>query len=356
MFLKLYSSCKIINGFQQSIILDVQRSCYTAIPNTLSSIIKELEGQSIDKVKMEINSEDQETFKSYISFLVDNEFAFTTNDPQRFIYHDYGTFNTIKYNSILELENYEYSLERIIAEYSKIKIEALHINIYEIFDLERTKHLLSQFLHKTDIKQLSLLIGYNKNIIENDLLDMGFNYPILSQIMIYGSPFEKNIQNDFTQAFFLQRKEISHKACGLIKEGYFCCNSILYNESHFANSCLAGKITIDINGNIRNCPSLPQSFGNINDTTLEEALDHKDFKKYWNLTKDSIEVCKDCEFRYICTDCRAYTERTHTNKEGLDTSKPLKCGYDPYTGEWEEWSTNPLKQKAINFYEMQDLA
>lgn len=83
---------------------------------------------------------------------------------------------------------------------------------------------------------------------------------------------------------------------------------------------------------------------------MEEALQHPDFKKYWNLTKDQIEVCKDCEFRYICTDCRAYTERSHTNKEGLDISKPLKCGYNPYTGEWEEWSTNPLKQKAIQYY------
>lgn len=31
-------------------------------------------------------------------------------------------------------------------------------------------------------------------------------------------------------------------------------------------------------------------------------------------------------------------------------SKPLKCGYNPYTGEWSDWSTNPLKQKAIEFY------
>lgn len=35
--------------------------------------------------------------------------------------------------------------------------------------------------------------------------------------------------------------------------------------------------------------------------------------------------------------------------------KPLKCGYNPYTGEWSEWSTNPLKQKAITHYGMEDL-
>lgn len=36
-------------------------------------------------------------------------------------------------------------------------------------------------------------------------------------------------------------------------------------------------------------------------------------------------------------------------------SAPLKCGYDPYTCEWEEWSTNPLKQKAIDFYGMREI-
>ena len=99
---------------------------------------------------------------------------------------------------------------------------------------------------------------------------------------------------------------------------------------------------------------MPQSFGNIKDTTLEEALNHPEFKKYWNITKDQIEVCKDCEFRHICTDCRAYTERTHF-QEDIDLSKPLKCGYNPYTNEWAEWSTNPLKQKAIAYYGMQEL-
>lgn len=118
------------------------------------------------------------------------------------------------------------------------------------------------------------------------------------------------------------------------------------------NSCFHKKTGIDIDGHIKNRPAMSRSFGNIRDTTLEEALRHKDFKRYRNLTKDGIEVCKDCEFRYICTDCRAYTEQTHFDQNQLDVSKPLKCDYDPYTAEWQEWSTNPLKQKAILHYGM----
>jgi SPASM domain peptide maturase of grasp-with-spasm system len=149
-----------------------------------------------------------------------------------------------------------------------------------------------------------------------------------------------------TVNFTKQNLKIS--SCGKVNLEYFDTNLPKVLEAVNHNSCLHKKIAIDIEGNIRNCLSMPQNFGNIKDTRLEEALQHNDFKKYWNLTKDQIEVCKDCEFRYICTDCRAYTERSHINKEGLDTSKPLKCSYNPYTGEWEEWCTNSLKQKALN--------
>ena len=91
---------------------------------------------------------------------------------------------------------------------------------------------------------------------------------------------------------------------------------------------------------------MKESYGNIKDTTLEEVLNKKGFKKLWTIHKDKIKVCQDCEFRHICTDCRAYRE----DPEDI-YSKPLKCGYSPYTNEWEEWSTNPLKQKAIKHYD-----
>ena len=32
-------------------------------------------------------------------------------------------------------------------------------------------------------------------------------------------------------------------------------------------------------------------------------------------------------------------------------SKPLKFGYNPYTGEWKDWSKNPLKKKKFNSLE-----
>ncbi len=52
----------------------------------------------------------------------------------------------------------------------------------------------------------------------------------------------------------------------------------------------------------------------------------------------------------MCTDCRAYKEKPKDN-----FSKPLKCGYNPYNNKWEEWSINPIKKNAIEYYNLQEL-
>jgi SPASM domain peptide maturase of grasp-with-spasm system len=104
------------------------------------------------------------------------------------------------------------------------------------------------------------------------------------------------------------------------------------------------------NGDIKNCPSIKNVYGNLNNTELSEVILNQDFMKLWYLNKDSVNKCKDCEFRYFCYDCRAYLQ----DPEDI-YSKPLKCGYDPHTNKWEEWSTNPLSKKGIEYYGMQDL-
>lgn len=90
------------------------------------------------------------------------------------------------------------------------------------------------------------------------------------------------------------------------------------------NSCLNLKISIDINGYIKNCPSLNDCYENISNNSLKDALANTKFKLYWDISKDKVDVCKDCELRYACNDRRA----NRINHELY--SKPLKCSYEPY--------------------------
>ena len=90
-----------------------------------------------------------------------------------------------------------------------------------------------------------------------------------------------------------------------------------------------------------------KKYGNIREVSLKKALNRIGFKEYWKISKNQIEICKQCEFRYVCSDCRAYVDQP-----GSIYSKPLKCGYDPYSNKWEEWSKDPIKSKAILYYDL----
>ncbi len=138
--------------------------------------------------------------------------------------------------------------------------------------------------------------------------------------------------------------------CGIINKDSFNINMQSINISKKYNTCLAYKFAIDEYGNVRNCLSMPNAFGNIFSNNLSEILLSESFRRLWHINKDLISVCKDCEYRNICTDCRAYIE----DPENI-YSKPIKCGYNPYTGEWSDWSINPLKQKAIDFFGMREM-
>lgn len=80
---------------------------------------------------------------------------------------------------------------------------------------------------------------------------------------------------------------------------------------------------------------MTHSYGNISTVELSDVLMLDAFKKPWSIKKDDILICRDCEFRYICVDCRAYRQ-----DEGDWLSKPLKCNYDPYTATYNDGGAN----------------
>ena len=87
-------------------------------------------------------------------------------------------------------------------------------------------------------------------------------------------------------------------------------------------------------------------YGNILQDKLLKIVDSSKFKKLWGLKKDKIHVCMDCEYRYACTDCRAFIE----DPEDI-LSKPLKCGYNPYTGKWGNTNKGISDNLTIRGYE-----
>lgn len=99
--------------------------------------------------------------------------------------------------------------------------------------------------------------------------------------------------------------------------------------SKYFNPCLGHQVAIDTRGEIKACLWLDEIIGNIGSDNLKDLIISGKFDKYWEISMEKIETCKECEMRFTCDDCRVHT----LNKTGNLYAKPGHCHYDPYTGE-----------------------
>lgn len=362
-YFKLYANCKITRGVKRSLISDLQRFKSDFIPNDMIYVVDELhKKETVDNIKNKFGQENKSIIESYLNFLINNEYGLLLSKDAFDAFPDID--NTYEYygkitNAILEISS-EKNLNnygKFIEELSQMGCKSIFFVFYDSLSINAYKDL-SQLIYNTKINSIQLLSKYHDGINRKNFQKINESLEFIVKHVFHSSPENKIIQFNKAHHFEVEYTKIKMKDfrfCGVVSKRFFGINLNKFVEAQSHNSCLNQKISIDVDGNIKNCPSMPNSYGNINDTTLEEAINKPRFKQYWNVTKDEIAVCRDCEFRHVCTDCRAYTERSEVDIEGLDLSKPLKCGYNPYTNEWTEWSTNPLKKTAIDYYDMQEL-
>lgn len=351
-YFNLFSNIFITKGVSRILLSDLQRNISELFSLEVYELLEELKVHSIENILQNYDQESQKILWEYLDFFLENEYGFITendwdnNFPS--LSTEYNDYNKIS-DLLIELGNIN-NLYKIQASIESLEIR--HLVIYSQISFSFEDFLrIDELFRNTPLENIEIYSPFHTEINLKNIEELSKRTSRLYSLFFYNCkkvPFKANDNFSFVINFTKENLKIS--SCGKVDLKYFNTNLPKVLEAVNHNSCLHKKIGIDIDGNIKNCPLMPESFGNIHHSILEEALAQNNFKKYWNLTKDKIEVCKDCEFRYVCTDCRAYTDRTHKNKEGLDISKPLKCGYDPYTGTWEDWSKNPLKQKAIQYY------
>lgn len=360
-FYKLFTNCIIVKGQKRATICDLQRNKFVFIPLSLCNLFDENNLIDLNRIKREIDEESIPILNEYMELLISNDYVFSCNKkeskqfPPLSMEFDYPA--TIS-NVIIDYnKNSNHNFKKIVDEFL-IPTNCRHIQIrfYDETDLNVLKPIV-EIIMNSFVKSVELILKDNEKNSYEELKEWVVINKKIKSVTLYSSKENKIIKEEnfgFGIIVAVKQKITNETHCGIVHPNYFNVLIESFTESQSHNTCLNRKLSIDVNGNIKNCPSMPQSFGNIKDTTFEEALNHPDFKKYWNINKDIIEVCKDCEFRHICTDCRAYTERTHFDGE-IDKSKPLKCGYSPYTNEWAEWSTNKLKKDAIDFYQLRSI-
>lgn len=98
-------------------------------------------------------------------------------------------------------------------------------------------------------------------------------------------------------------------------------------ESISGHNCFSSVFAVRSDGSVMPCIMTRSSMlPNLLTKSMADLVNSEEYKRWSTITKDHIEGCKDCEFRYACFDCRP---DAMGDNDGNMLAKP-SCGYDPY--------------------------
>ncbi|MGE5343595.1 MAG: SPASM domain-containing protein [Candidatus Omnitrophota bacterium] len=118
---------------------------------------------------------------------------------------------------------------------------------------------------------------------------------------------------------------------GVIDEQDFSTDPIHFFFTQELNACWGNKLAIESDGTIKPCMWSDIILGNINEISVRHLILSGKCDLYWEMTKDKVETCKDCEYRYVCPDCRVAAMKESGNLYGRTSG----CSYCVDSGVWE---------------------
>jgi len=316
--------------------MDLQRNTSCYIPDGLYEILTNHKTKTIKEIKTYYNEKWENYIDECLSFLIENEFIFFCSKvefekfPELDLAWDYPA---IINNAIIDLNiDTKIDFEDIFNQLEELGCKNIQIRCYFHFTLSAIEQIGKQ-LEDRSIKFVEILLKDNKEAKYSDYYEIINRYPRIASIVIHSTKVNKHDKDSIcnnANVIFVEKVIKSANNCGIISKEWFVNNIEHYTESQHFNTCLNRKVCIDVDGNIKNCPSFPKTFGNIRDTTIKKAIEKSGFKEMWVIKKDDIDVCRDCEFRYMCSDCRAFIKDPNNI-----FSQPVKCFYNPYISKWK---------------------
>lgn len=358
-YFSMYAHFLVTRGQSRSLLTDVHSEITFFIPNDLCDLLQQFNGKKMADVYREYGKENTTILNEYFEFLFAKDIIFlcsSEEEVQRFpalsMEWDYPATIT---NAIVDVSAAsKHPWQKILRSLDDLNCPYLQVRCYSGFTLQQAEKEILTYLNETEsvLVNIELFLPYQEGLTEKQYRDFLSAQKRVSMLVVHGAPFKKEVsikKGNLATLYFTPELFENNTCCGVVHRQYFSANMNHFTESLQYNSCLNRKISIDENGFIKNCPSLNKHFGNIRTVSLPAALNKPGFKALWNITKNEIDTCKTCEFRNICTDCRAFVQVPDNLY-----SKPLKCGYDPETCTWSNWSENPLSQLAASYYNIKN--
>ena len=317
--------CFVVRGHLRSAIYDTRRQVYSLIDNVHADELQHFEGARETVVGAQMDPD-------LLRFVLEQEFAFFW--PSDLI----GQFADISMDFFQPAP-----LNNAILEGRGLKtLDHLHVLLktgcrdFAVLLREPVSlHALDEYLSAAAFETIPTLELYLERLDDgspDDIVAFIHRYPFVASIGIYNaSANDFFIENEVPVAI---SKGPLERPGPVISPDVFFVNLKLLIESQRHNPYFHRKIYIGPEGDIRNAPEDTRIFGYIADIAdalqIVHIAEDPDFRRYWDVAKDRTDVCRDCEFRYMCTDARIPVGRPDGS-----WFFPSECAYNPYICKWE---------------------
>jgi SPASM domain peptide maturase of grasp-with-spasm system len=354
----VFSDCVPVKGAVASAIYDLTRGTITTFPSEYHPLFESFRTQRLRQILDGFSEEDQANVRDFLEFLSSNEYMTLVDDLAPFpeIPSSFDAAGSID-NAIVDVRSHHHDYRKIVAGLDALGCRHLQVRSYStLFGLAHLEELAG-LCRGTSIQSLEAVLHHEPALSDDDYVRTVSANRIVAGLIVHSADRDRRIRVDYgtsgtsaalvaVEIAMTRRKMESGADCGAISRRELLVPSTrTVNELRLFNGCLNRKLSIDEGGHVRNCPAMERAFGHHQAVALAEVATSSAFQRAWKLRKDEIQVCRDCAYRYACTDCRAFLEHPEA-----EDSKPLKCGYDPYTDSWADWTARPHAVDTLEEY------
>lgn len=344
MYLFVYPDVIIAKGDSQSIVYDLSEKRLFGVPNSFVDFLCIQEGSTIGQIVNSFLENEKKILFSYVTFLVSNKLArlgtemgqFGTKEQYLKGYEEKLKISTTIIDSaIIDVTKLSsYNIQNLFNRLNSFRCSKILLRFFES-NIDLFFKILSSIQSSNTIVRFDIYLPVEMYLQIANILT---NEPKLFNILVYRCPecsvsfIDQDIIDLRKTIYKSTNSSLSPTDCGNIT---FSRTALIPNndyilKNHFVNSCLYKKISIDSEGYVKNCPSMKCHFGHIDIVDMQQVIEDISFKKYWYITKDQINTCCTCQYRYSCFDCRAYTENDDLY------GRPSKCKFSPSLNTWKQ--------------------
>jgi SPASM domain peptide maturase of grasp-with-spasm system len=325
LYFSVFKCCVFVKGSKKAAIYDVFREELMHIPLSLYDLIETHKNKRIIDIYNEFIGE-EDILNEYFQFLKEKEIIFFSkqkdtlnNFPEiDFKYEQTNLLTNIVicFNESVELS----SIVKVLMNIEDVRCKYIQLRFGPNLSFKKIENIICLFIEAEILRGLSIFI--NSKTYETEIGSDLFSHPIIQDVTVYNS--DSDITGIDKTRFYSHSDFPCFRSLNEERFKHFQPNILSFSESKGYNSYYNRKSFINVNGDIFQSPFTEKVFGNIYKDSLKEITRTASYQQLWNVTKDKISVCKDCEFRYVCIDGRVPI------KKGDNFYYSTDCKYSPY--------------------------